>query len=131
MKPEYIYRARLVSIYDGDTLRADIDLGFHAWLMDQSIRLYGINTPEIRGPEKPEGVMVRDLVKQWLPEGAAFTLHSIEDRHGKYGRILGLIYPDGWAESINARLYRGGMAKLEGYSDAERRHIEGVLKWSD
>ena len=127
VEPQFIYRARMLSVYDGDTVRADIDLGFHTWIKNRAIRLYGVNTPEIRGDEKEDGKMVRDLVRKWLPEGTEFTLHSVDDRFGKYGRVLGVIYPDGWSESVNARLYRGGLARLEGYSDAELRRITEVL----
>lgn len=50
----YTYRALVKSIYDGDTLRADIDLGFGVILADQSLRLLGIDTPEIKGVERPQ-----------------------------------------------------------------------------
>ncbi|HHL42174.1 MAG TPA: hypothetical protein ENJ42_01020, partial [Hellea balneolensis] len=41
-KPAYIYRARITQIYDGDTLKADIDLGFDTWLKNKPLRLYNI-----------------------------------------------------------------------------------------
>ena len=51
----YIYKAEVVSVYDGDTITVDIDLGFNVVLRKQKIRLGGINTPEIRGEEREEG----------------------------------------------------------------------------
>lgn len=41
----YHYRARLVSVYDGDTIRVDLDLGMGIWRNNIALRLYGINTP--------------------------------------------------------------------------------------
>lgn len=49
-------------VIDGDTVVLDIDLGFDTWLRNQTIRLYGLNTPEITGEEKPEGLKS----KAWL-----------------------------------------------------------------
>ena len=40
----YEYKAQVVSVYDGDTLTVDIDLGFEVWLRKQKIRLAGIDT---------------------------------------------------------------------------------------
>lgn len=52
MHPEYRYRAVVAPIYDGDPFRADIDLGFSAWLKNVNFRMLGIDTPEPRGSEK-------------------------------------------------------------------------------
>ena len=41
----YTYKAKLIRVIDGDTIVADIDLGFNMILRDQHIRLTGINTP--------------------------------------------------------------------------------------
>jgi len=49
MQDGYVRRVRVISNYDGDTIRADIDLGFGQWSHNQTFRLYGINTPELRG----------------------------------------------------------------------------------
>ena len=42
----YEYRCKVVNVVDGDTVDVDIDLGFGVWMKKQSIRLYGIDTPE-------------------------------------------------------------------------------------
>lgn len=121
------YRARIVSIYDGDTLRADVDLGFGVWQAKQKFRLYGINTPEVRGPERADGIRVRDYLRQMIPDGSEVHIRSIRDTTGKYGRYLGLIYlsaadmqndnstnaelAQGQGKSINSHLIRMDMAK--------------------
>ena len=43
----YTYKAKLIRIVDGDTIDAEIDLGFDT-IVRKRIRLYGINTPETK-----------------------------------------------------------------------------------
>lgn len=84
----YNYKATVVSVYDGDTITVHIDLGFEVWLRNQKLRLYGINTPEVRGIERPEGLRIRDQVRMLLPEGSTVQLQTYKDSKGKYGRWL-------------------------------------------
>jgi len=60
--PRYVYAAEVVRVYDGDTIYMDIDLGFRMWLREEPLRLWGIDTPEVRGEDKEAGIAVRDLV---------------------------------------------------------------------
>jgi micrococcal nuclease len=48
----YTYKAKVLSVYDGDSLRLDIDLGFKVVMQNQRVRLLGIDTPEVRGEER-------------------------------------------------------------------------------
>ena len=50
----YEYRAVVTKVYDGDTITADVDLGFNTWRHDESLRLVGIDAPEMRGNERPQ-----------------------------------------------------------------------------
>jgi len=110
----YTYRAVIVSVYDGDTLTVDIDLGFNTWMRKQKIRLYGIDTPEVRGEERPEGLEVKEFVLQMCPPGKEVMLESIKDKTGKYGRWLGVIHlPDG--RELNQMLLNRGMAEKAYY----------------
>lgn len=104
------YKAVVHRKYDGDTWYLDIDLGFGTWLHEQSIRLYGIDTPELRGEERPEGLEVLDIVNEWCPDGTVVYLQSYKGRKGKYGRWLGMIWPEGWDTSVNQRLLDEGHA---------------------
>ena len=90
-KPKYIYRAVVVRVYDGDSIRVNIDLGFGVWLKDQAVRLLGIDTPEVRGSEREEGIKVRDFVRGEI-EDEKVILKSYRDKKGKYGRWLGEIF---------------------------------------
>ena len=88
----YEYSCKIVRVVDGDTVDVDIDLGFGVWMHKQRIRKYGIDTPESRTrdlEEKKFGLMAKEIVKKWVPEGSTQTLITRKDKSGKYGRILG------------------------------------------
>ena len=87
----YWYKAKYIKAYDGDTVTVDIDLGFNTWMKDQTIRLYGIDTPELRGEERERGLEVRDYIRRRL-EGQDICIKTYKDKKGKYGRWLAEIY---------------------------------------
>ena len=105
----YTYKARCVSVYDGDSITLDIDLGFNHWMLNQKIRLLGIDTPEIRGPERPEGLVSAERLR-CLIEGKDVLMVSHRDRTGKYGRWLATIYLGN--TNINQLLLEEGWAKI-------------------
>lgn len=107
----YTYKAIVKSIYDGDTIRADIDLGFGVILSDQSIRLLGIDTPEIRGEERPHGLASRNFVVERIPVGSYITIKTIKDRKEKFGRYLATIYYGEEQKNLNEELIQSGMAE--------------------
>lgn len=110
MSDLYKYRAKVTRIYDGDTWTLDIDLGFFTWMRDQNVRLFGINTPELRGVERPEGIMVRDHCLALWPVGTELIVETIKDSKGKYGRWLAILHDlDG--TNINDYLIEKGMAR--------------------
>jgi len=106
----YTYKALVKSIYDGDTLRADIDLGFGVILADQSLRLLGIDTPEIRGVERPQGIISRDFVVERIPVGSYITITTVKDRKEKFGRYLATVYYGEEQKNLNEELLSSGMA---------------------
>lgn len=108
----YLYRGIVKSAYDADTIRVDIDLGFNIWQHNESIRLYGIDAPEVRGDERPEGLIARDWIRDKLI-GQEITLRTIKDKSGKYGRLLGVIFLDG--VNINNELVQLGLAVKREY----------------
>jgi len=85
--PSYEYRAKVTAVYDGDTFTVDIDLGLGVWMHGQKIRLYGVDTPEVRGKERARGIQVRDHVRD-LILGNEVLLETHRDKKGKYGRWL-------------------------------------------
>ena len=108
MKDPYWYKAKYVKAYDGDTVTLDIDLGFFTWIKDQTFRLYGIDTPELRGDERVKGLEARDYVRSRLEKATAIYVKTYKDTKGKYGRWLADIYIDG--ENLNHTLIGLGYA---------------------
>jgi micrococcal nuclease len=97
-KDPYIYRVKQVlRVVDGDTIDADIDLGFDISLTKR-VRLSGVDTPESRTTdlkEKALGLEVKEWLKKKL-DGKKNILIKTElpDSTEKYGRILGRLYVD-------------------------------------
>ena len=90
----YEYKIELDRVIDGDTIDANIDLGFDE-SVKKRIRFLGINTPESRTrdlEEKARGLAAKDRVKQLLEGCSNITLKS--HGVGKYGRCLGEIMLD-------------------------------------
>ena len=113
----YIYNIELLKIIDGDTIDANIDLGFDV-TVKKRIRFMGVNTPECRTrdlEEKAKGLAAKERVRQLL-EGSnriQLTSHGV----GKFGRCLGEIHVDMvdgkekmTLESVNELLIKEGHA---------------------
>ena len=90
----YTYKISPLKIVDGDTIDAEIDLGFDI-KVKKRVRFMGINAPETRTrdlEEKAKGLAAKDRVKQLLDGCKNITLksHGI----GKFGRCLGELHLD-------------------------------------
>jgi micrococcal nuclease len=104
----YEYRATVVSVYDADTVRLDVDLGFNTWVRNWPFRLNGIDAPELG---TPAGRAARDYLRSLCPPGAQLTAITIKDRAEKYGRMLADLYhADDPVNSINQDLIDAGHA---------------------
>ena len=106
----YTYKATVNSIYDGDTIRVDIDLGFGIIFRDQSLRLLGIDTPEVRGEERSQGLMSKAFVEQRIPVGSVIKIVTQRDRKEKFGRYLATVYYGEESKNLNEELLNSGMA---------------------
>lgn len=109
----YEYRARVLDVYDGDTLTVVVDLGFDV-SVTRKIRLLGINTPEIRTRDKREkrlGLEARDFLREQVLGRDVVVQTSKPD---KYGRSLCMMFRDVicindlMVEMNYARRYWGG-----------------------
>lgn len=107
----YTYKATVNSIYDGDTIRVDIDLGFGIIFRDQPLRLLGIDTPELRGEERPQGLISRSFVEERIPVGSVIKIATQKDRKEKFGRYLATVYYGEESKNLNEELLQSGMAK--------------------
>tara|TARA_R100001082_G_scaffold109027_1_gene85345 strand:- start:45 stop:440 length:396 start_codon:yes stop_codon:yes gene_type:complete len=103
----YTYKAKLDRVVDGDTVDANINLGFDITI-HKRIRLTGIDTPESRTrdlEEKKRGLAAKNRLIELLGNGE-FILESREV--GKFGRVLGTIHVG--QTNINDRLVEEGHA---------------------
>jgi micrococcal nuclease len=113
----YYYAGLVTSVYDGDTLKVDIDVGLGIWRRSQIIRLWKVNTPEVRGADRERGLAVRDFVAGLILD-RAILVRTILDKRGsdrteKFGRLLGEVLLSGEAGEVinlNDLLIQRGMA---------------------
>lgn len=106
----YTYAARVVRVVDGDTIVAEIDLGFEVYLHNEHLRLLGINTPE-RGEDGYH--TATDALSERVGGKEVFICtvkakRSDKEQTGKYGRYLATVYLDG--ENINQWMLEQGFA---------------------
>ena len=109
---DYIYKIKITRVVDGDTVDADIDLGFNICL-NKRIRLYSINTPECRTRDKDEkkkGLAAKKRLQEIVEEqNGELYLKSMDQ--GKFGRCIGVLFErDFDDESINDMLVQEGHA---------------------
>jgi len=113
-KDPYVYRIKTISkVVDGDTIDADIDLGFDISLTKR-IRLAGIDTPESRTSDKYEkqlGLEAKDWLKHRLEDARDILIKTeLPDSTEKYGRIIGHLYINGEEVSLNNQMISEGYA---------------------
>lgn len=110
----YTYSARITNVVDGDTVDAEIDLGFDLKLNDR-VRLYGIDTPETRTKdlnEKAAGYEAKEfLINQLEKYDYNVIIQTVFNKRGKYDRILGTIFSPDMLCNINELLITEGHAK--------------------
>jgi len=113
----FFYRANILSVYDGDTCRADIDLGLHTWIHNEPLRLMRINAPERRGAEKEQGIESGNFLRE-LINGKEVIIESYKDKSGKYGRYLVEIWlpkEEGGYINVNDFMVENGYAVYKDY----------------
>ena len=95
--------------YDGDTITFNLP-GLHPIIGEKiSIRVNGIDTPEIRGKcdkEKYDAKQTKEMVADILKDAEQITLKNMQ--RGKYFRIAADVIVDG--EDLGNMLVEAGMA---------------------
>jgi endonuclease YncB( thermonuclease family) len=101
---------QVVDVYDGDTFKIDLPSMHPLFGDDLSIRLFGVDAPEMRGTT--DEVKALAMQAQQLTEKALQGAGKIELRNpqrGKYFRIICEVWIDG--ESLAEMLKAKGLAK--------------------
>jgi len=110
----YTYQAEVIKVYDGDTITVNFDLGLFCHLQKQTIRLYGINAPEVRGDQRESGLVSKLALSNRIL-GKTITIKTYKDKRGKFGRWLGTLWDDPEAGSINDWMVLSGYAEYKEY----------------
>lgn len=109
----------VVEVLDGDTVRVESNLS------RRTIRLIGIDTPEVAHPERgrePFGEEASAYTKRLLPEGTEVWVEVDHEREDAYGRLLAYLYLPGAAGEwragdtsylqVNQEIARAGFANV-------------------
>ncbi len=131
MKHEFTFPCEVESIYDGDTLKLKVDLGF-GLKHHISARLDGIDTPELRGGSdltKAAARLARDAARAFIEAGTQVIFRPTVWA-GKYGRPVGEVIVDGvslrdWLiERRHGLPYAGGTSRAgwSGKHEIEARY---------
>ena len=94
-QPESYKIEKIISVYDGDTFRADIRGLPDIIGKNIAIRILGIDTPEIKGKceeEKIAAIKARDFARKALFNAKTITLKNL--KRDKYFRLLADVYFD-------------------------------------
>lgn len=106
----YTYKAKCIRVIDGDTIVAEVDLGFNTF-KKVKVRLEGIDAPEVRTrdlEEKQRGIASKEYLEDVFATSKDFTL--VSKKVDKYGRCLGTIHVG--EININEEMLEKGLAVI-------------------
>lgn len=103
----YHYRAELISVTDGDTVKVRVDLGMRLY-RDVALRIDKINTPEIRGEEREQGLISKSAAIDWLT-GRRLVIRTEKDP-GSYDRYTAEVFDGDTEESFTSFMLDRGYA---------------------
>ncbi len=97
VRPErnYVYDAKIIKAYDGDSFHALIDQGFRDYTT-RRLRLSRVDTPEMRTPTLEEGRMVRDEVRNLILDKDV-RIQTFQDKTGSWNRYIAEV----WIGDVN------------------------------
>lgn len=100
------YACRVVKVIDGDTISAELSLGFKIYF-NTNIRLAGIDAPELSTGEP--GAKSKAMLTDLLLDKPGVTVTTTKGKEfEKYGRVLGAFMVGGI--NINQKMLDGGYA---------------------
>tara|TARA_R110002124_G_scaffold37640_1_gene120256 strand:+ start:963 stop:1316 length:354 start_codon:yes stop_codon:yes gene_type:complete len=99
----------IISVYDGDTFRARVNV-WPGIIIDVSVRVRGVDTPEIKGKCKAEiekAIKARDYARVWLNSAVFLKNVSL----GKYaGRVIADVY-DQSGNQLSSDIISNGLGR--------------------
>lgn len=113
LEPQYVYRAKILHIVDGDTVDLFVDLGLRSWTVAR-VRLLGVNSPERTEAGWAEA---KAWTAAWFKAHPEVVVATRMDHTDKYGRWLGTVgLPGDDGDTINQAIVAAGHAVLKDYS---------------
>jgi len=113
----YTYQCTTIRVIDGNTVDAEIDLGFNVTIR-QRIKLYGVNVADIRSNDETarnNAIASKNKLAELL--GQEFICETIMNKRGKAGRTMGKVFTlnsTGSKVDINQQLIDEGYAEKFG-----------------
>lgn len=107
----WTYRARCSRVVDGDTIDVIIDQGFRQWRTER-LRLLGVDTPEMRGAERPAGIAAKEYVEEWVKGFGDWPLKIRTEKSDSFGRYLATVWRQSDGRCLQDDLWATGHAKI-------------------
>jgi hypothetical protein len=101
---------QIVEVYDGDTFNIDLPSQYPLFGDDISVRVLGIDTPELRGTSdevKALAYKAKNRTQELLSDAKTIELNN--PQRDKYFRVLAEVWIDG--ESLGEKLKSEGLAR--------------------
>ena len=102
--------SEIVSVYDGDTFTVNIKQYPPIVGEKISVRIYGVDTPEIKGKtvrEKEMAIQAKEFVEERFKTARVIELRNLQ--RDKYFRLLAEVYVDG--ENLSETLIKQGLGR--------------------
>lgn len=112
--------ARVTQVVDGDTVDVALASGAR-----RSVRLVGIDTPEVYGGLECGGAAASAALKRQLPVGTRVRLVSDPSQAAvdRYGRLLRYVHRVAGGRDVNRSQVRSGMARVYVYGGVPFRRV--------
>lgn len=112
------YVGLIVSVFDGDTFRADTGVGLGFWVPNAEYRLTGINAPEKKLETYTAAIISRDALRELMLNRYVLLCtergNRGQDKKEKYGRYLVTVFLLEGTE-VNAWMVEQGLAVYKEY----------------
>lgn len=105
-RPFRYFNVHVINVVDGDTIEADVDVGFHI-MFNSRFRLLVTNTPERRRATMTEWQAAKDRTQAWCDEHAGLIEIETMEKDS-FGRWLALFRCQATGEYLNDVLINEG-----------------------
>lgn len=88
LKDDYLRKAEIIRVVDGDTIECMIDLGLRTYRKTR-LRVFGVNCPETKGPTKADGLISKAFTKEWFNVNKEFMVRTVNNgKEDSFGRLI-------------------------------------------